>query len=1087
MDGSPVVVTDWYQRFPSETQPLPAKFFGREVNFASPTLSQPTIDKSTGCTAMVFSTPLMSTNWIKIPCLFPYENAGYICKYRATDVISTNVSVSASPNGSTTVENKGNVTILTKGTTACPVNWVYHKGVCIRLLTSENSIKTEFSCDNASEICKAHGGRLAKVTQANYNEVLNLLKIWKHTPKYGGIWFEGCSVIQGTKSASVFFDESLALETNSSDVKNALNVMCETESEERRYACGSGQYECNDGTCILDHHQCDGKKDCLAGEDEYNCTCSDIHFRCEDNSCISMSKYCDFQSDCLDGSDERNCTRVICPVGEQLCENGQCLHKSRFRDNVIDCLDGSDEILTEQSGNINNECNSFTCYDGQCIPDEFVNNFRLDCEGNAQEDETFVELEIKRGEWLTSGWQTLKNYSPYCPGNNGSNVRCREDKSFCFPRYLSCICDTDKYGYMASCSDGSHLLNCDQFECPDMFKCPSSYCIPVSKVCDGSIDCTNGEDEEDCQSISCPGLFKCRQEGYCIDQSLVCDGINHCLKSHEDELLCDVRQCPLGCSCQGHVINCTASGLKLIPPITRDARSITLSKNMIYLENSTVLYYPFLGHLRLNENRITTVPVDIFQSLKNLLLLDLRSNDIQSLSSGMFGGLDSLQHLLLEGNPLHAVSEKSFIGMKSVQYMFLVGHGIKSVDDGAFAGVPSLKYLYLSNNSITQLTPSTFEGAKQLKSLDLKGNDISNLQLETFEALKLDELHTDDFKFCCFAKHVPVCTPGGDAFSSCEDLMANGILQVAIWILGMSALIGNLVVIIWRLVNQGKKADSILIVNLGISDFLMGVYLIIIASADTFYRGRYIMFADAWRGSHLCKFAGFLSTLSSQMSVYMLVVITADRFASIVFPFSTKRLKFKKALAVCSLGWILFIILSFIPVINLNYFGKNFIKNGVCLLFNIAAGQTPGWEYITFAFLTLNLFAFIFIFIAYIIIYSVLDKSRKASKREVSDADVALVKRFVLIVVTDFICWVPLIITAFLSLGGVPVNPQVSAWMAVFILPLNSAVNPFLYTISAISQMKKRSSKKTSATLNSGKTSSSIMASSASSNGKNAV
>ena len=38
----------------------------------------------------------------------------------------------------------------------------------------------------------------------------------------------------------------------------------------------------------------------------------------------------------------------------------------------------------------------------------------------------------------------------------------------------------------------------------------------------------------------------------------------------------------------------------------------------------------------------------------------------------------------------------------------------------------------------------------------------------------------------------------------------------------------------------------------------------------------------------------------------------------------------------------------------------------------------------------------------------------------------------------------------FAALGGASIEPEVSAWIAVFVLPLNSAVNPVLYTISAI-------------------------------------
>ena len=45
---------------------------------------------------------------------------------------------------------------------------------------------------------------------------------------------------------------------------------------------------------------------------------------------------------------------------------------------------------------------------------------------------------------------------------------------------------------------------------------------------------------------------------------------------------------------------------------------------------------------------------------------------------------------------------------------------------------------------------------------------------------------------------------------------------------------------------------------------------------------------------------------------------------------------------------------------------------------------------------------------------------------------------------------VPIIFIGFAALAGAQVSPQVAAWVAVFVLPLNSAINPLLYTVSAI-------------------------------------
>jgi len=58
----------------------------------------------------------------------------------------------------------------------------------------------------------------------------------------------------------------------------------------------------------------------------------------------------------------------------------------------------------------------------------------------------------------------------------------------------------------------------------------------------------------------------------------------------------------------------------------------------------------------------------------------------------------------------------------------------------------------------------------------------------------------------------------------------------------------------------------------------MGIYLMVIAVVDARYRGEYSVYDKAWRTSGLCGFAGFLSTFSSELSVFTLTVITLDRF-----------------------------------------------------------------------------------------------------------------------------------------------------------------------------------------------------------------
>jgi fluoride ion exporter CrcB/FEX len=64
------------------------------------------------------------------------------------------------------------------------------------------------------------------------------------------------------------------------------------------------------------------------------------------------------------------------------------------------------------------------------------------------------------------------------------------------------------------------------------------------------------------------------------------------------------------------------------------------------------------------------------------------------------------------------------------------------------------------------------------------------------------------------------------------------------------------------------------IINLGISDLLMGIYLYIIAVADVSFHGEYFLHETSWRESFACKFAGVITTLSSEVSVCFTLLIS---------------------------------------------------------------------------------------------------------------------------------------------------------------------------------------------------------------------
>ena len=66
--------------------------------------------------------------------------------------------------------------------------------------------------------------------------------------------------------------------------------------------------------------------------------------------------------------------------------------------------------------------------------------------------------------------------------------------------------------------------------------------------------------------------------------------------------------------------------------------------------------------------------------------------------------------------------------------------------------------------------------------------------------------------------------------------------------------------------------------------------------------------------------AGALSVLSSEVSVLMLTVITADRLLSIVFAFRCSRLTLRGTYIICAVVWLCGTAIAVVPAFDTPYF-----------------------------------------------------------------------------------------------------------------------------------------------------------------------
>ncbi|XP_033101271.1 G-protein coupled receptor GRL101-like [Anneissia japonica] len=351
----------------------------------------------------------------------------------------------------------------------------------------------------------------------------------------------------------------------------------------------------------------------------------------------------------------------------------------------------------------------------------------------------------------------------------------------------------------------------------------------------------------------------------------------------------------------------------------------------------------------------------------------------------------------------------------------------------------------------------------------LSSNQLNTYDPDTFNGLtSLNILVSDEFSICCIMKHVPDCRPVADQFSSCKNLLKTEALRILMMILGVSALIGNVTVIILRLLENKFNVQTILITSLAVSDLLMAVYMIIIAGADLHYRGLYATFSQAWRNSFLCSFAGSIATLSSECSVFILMIMSIYRAINIAYPFSSIRLNRKRCIKTVSIVWLVCIFISFLPMfgklsfINIQYFGVNYYgRKGVCLALPLTRDRLPGWEYAIAIFIAFNLLGFFVIAVSYISIYiSVKRTASRANRNQLHAEEIKMATKMAMIVLTDFCCWFPIIIMGIGSeFGAWKLPPDIYAWSATFILPINSSLNPYLYTIAYKCHRKKKSPK----------------------------
>ena len=159
-------------------------------------------------------------------------------------------------------------------------------------------------------------------------------------------------------------------------------------------------------------------------------------------------------------------------------------------------------------------------------------------------------------------------------------------------------------------------------------------------------------------------------------------------------------------------------------------------------------------------------------------------------------------------------------------------------------------------------------------------------------------------------------------FSSITEMIASPVFRYAFWIIGFIVLLGNAYAIFSTIVFIKKsklqsvfKFQHVIIFNIAIADFIMGIYLLTIAVHSAIFSGSYGSIDPEWRSSLKCSIIGSLSLVSSEASCFLMVVLTAFRLRNVSHPMKSLKYSLLPWKVCIVVAWLSSLCLGIVPII----------------------------------------------------------------------------------------------------------------------------------------------------------------------------
>nr|KAG5710132.1 hypothetical protein BaRGS_006651 [Batillaria attramentaria] len=196
---------------------------------------------------------------------------------------------------------------------------------------------------------------------------------------------------------------------------------------------------------------------------------------------------------------------------------------------------------------------------------------------------------------------------------------------------------------------------------------------------------------------------------------------------------------------------------------------------------------------------------------------------------------------------------------------------------------------------------------------------------------------------------------------------------------------------------------------------------------------------------------------NNTMLIHLSLARCVDRFLVLRFPFRNLRFQKRSAHLACIVAWILGLLLAVCPLLPFTTHWEFYSQIGICIPLPITRQEFPGHVYSFGVMIVFNFILFVSIATGQVFIYlSIRANSMAAADTSKQSKDLTIARRLISVVVSDFLCWFPIGLLGMLTLTGTPIPGEVNVAMAIVVLPVNSVLNPFLYTLNILLERRRR-------------------------------